>query len=144
MSAIRPNLNIFSSLTDGISTYTIWFVQFKRGWWSVIHRRIVGWPVVFYGVYLATLTGSYTSLVLPGAGSIAIGAGTGATVGFMTWLAVVTVGVVTGGTGVEIGAGAMALLFGGAGGGGVRAVQQMALTSKLFHTLLYPRYFGFR
>ena len=85
----------------------------------MIHRRIVGWPVVFYGVYLATLTGSYTSLVLPGAGSIAIGAGTGATVGFMTWLAVVTVGVVTGGTGVEIGAGAMALLFGGAGGGGV-------------------------
>jgi len=94
-------------------------IAYKRGSWSIFHRRIVGWSVVLYGFYLATLTGSYTSLVLPGIGSIAIGAGAGAAVGFITWLVIGTVGVATGGVGVAIGAGAMALIgasFGGAGG----------------------------
>lgn len=110
---------IYVSIIAGLIVLSLGILAFKRGWWTVIHRRIVGWTVVLYGAYLATLTGSYTSLALPGIGSIAIGAGTGAAVGFLTWLAIGTVGVATGGVGVAIGAGAMALigaLFGGAGG----------------------------
>ena len=107
------------SIIAGLIIVSLSVVAFKRGWWTVIHRRIVAWTVIFYGLYLATLTGSYTSLALPGIGSIAIGAGTGAAVGFMTWLAIGTVGVATGGVGIAIGAGAMSAIgaiFGGAGG----------------------------
>lgn len=117
---------------------TLGILAYKRGRWSVFHRRIVGWSVVFYGVYLATLTGSYTSLVLPGIGPIVIGAGTGAGIGFITWLVIGTVGMVTGGVGVAIGAGAMAFigaLFGGAGGAagnfGIKTVTY-ALISPIF------------
>lgn len=110
---------IYVSVIAGLIVLSLGIVAFQRGWWSVFHRRMVGLTVVLYGIYLATLTGSFTSLVLPGIGSIAIGAGTGAVVGFVTWLAIGTVGVATGGVGIAIGAGVMTLigaLFGGAGG----------------------------
>lgn len=90
-----------------------------RGVWTLAQRKVIGWLILLYGIYLATLTGSYTAIVAPGIGKIAIGAGTGAAVGFSTWLVVGTVGVATGGAGVAIGALAMAgigALFGGVGG----------------------------
>lgn len=58
-------------------------------------------------------------MVLPGVGGIAVGAGTGAAVGFGTWLVLGTVGVATGGVGLAIGAVSMAAIgafFGGIGG----------------------------
>ena len=94
-----------------------------KGGWKIIHQRIVGGMVILYGMYLATLTGSYTALVLPGIGKIAIGFGSGAAVGFFSWLALGTIGVATGGTGFAVGAGLMTLvggifgLIGGASGG---------------------------
>lgn len=53
--------------------------------------------------------------MLPGIGSIVLGGGAGAAVGFATWLFLGTVGVATGGVGVAIGAGAMALIGAGIG-----------------------------
>ncbi len=82
-------------------------------------RRTIGLLIMFYGAYLATLTGTTLSFVVPGIGSIALGAVTGAAVGFGTWLIIGTVGVVTGGVGVAVGAAAMAIIgavLGGTGG----------------------------
>ena len=110
---------LYVSIIAAVIVLSILVAVFRRGWWSHLHRKIVGWTVILYGIYLATLTGSYTSLVLPEAGSIAIGAGTGAVTGYVTWLIIGTVGVATGGVGVAVGAGAMAAIgafFGGAGG----------------------------
>jgi hypothetical protein len=110
---------VYVSVAIGLLVFIFSIVAFRRGWWSVLHRRIVGWAVISYGVYLATLTGSYLSLALPGVGAIAIGAGAGAAVGFASWLVIGTVGVATGGVGVAIGVGAMSVIgaiFGGAGG----------------------------
>lgn len=33
---------------------------------SLLQRKLLGWLIVLYGIYLATLTGSYTALVVPG------------------------------------------------------------------------------
>lgn len=110
---------VYVSVIVAIIVLSFGVISYKGGGWSVLHRRIIGWLVVFYGIYLATLTGSYTSLALPGIGSIAIGASTGAAIGFGTWLAIGTVGIATGGIGIAVGAGSMALIgaaFGGAGG----------------------------
>ncbi|MHA7600934.1 hypothetical protein ACX12L_13430 [Alicycliphilus sp. T452] len=96
------------------------------------HQRIVGLGIVFYGIYLATLVGSMTRFVLPGVGAVGGGAATGAGIGFLTYLAVGTVGVVTGGTGVALGALAMALI-----GGGVGAVGAAAGAAG-FQTITYP------
>jgi len=101
-----------------IAVFSSWVIV-SQGGLEGSKRRIVGGLVIFYGVYLSLLTGSSTALVVPGIGSIAIGAGTGAAVGFFTWLAIGTVGLATGGVGVAIGAGAMSMIgaiFGGAGG----------------------------
>lgn len=81
-----------------------------------LHRRVVGLGIVPYGVYLSTLTGGTTMRwVLPGIGAIGGGAATGAGIGLLTYLAVGTVGVVTGGVGIALGAAAMALIGGGVG-----------------------------
>lgn len=95
-------------------------------------RRAVGLLIMFYGAYLATLTGTTLSFVVPGIGSIALGAVTGAAVGFGTWLIIGTVGVVTGGVGVAVGAAAMAIIgavLGGTGG---------AAGGFGFHRISYP------
>lgn len=87
--------------------------------WNLFHQRLIGGLIICYGIYLSLLSGSYTSLVLPGIGSIVLGGGAGAAVGFATWLFLGTVGVATGGVGVAIGVGAMALIgsvVGGIGG----------------------------
>jgi hypothetical protein len=91
----------------------------RHGGWRRVHQRLLGWLTLIYGIFLASLTGSYTSLVLPGIGGIALGTGTGAAVGFGAWLVLGTVGVATGGVGLAIGAASMAAigaLFGGIGG----------------------------
>lgn len=100
-----------------IITFASW--AYFRGEWKEIHQRIIGAAVVVYGLYLAALTGSYTSLVLPGIGSIALGATSGAAAGFATWVVLGTVGVATGGMGIAVGALAMTTIgatFGTVGG----------------------------
>lgn len=95
-------------------------------------RRVIGLLIVLYGGYLATLTGSASSFVVPGFGAIGAGAGVGAGIGLGTWAVLGTVGVVTGGVGVAVGAAAMAgigALLGGAGG---------AAGGLGFQTVTYP------
>lgn len=90
-----------------------------RGLLALTQRKVLGWLIVVYAIYLSMLTGSYTALVLPGIGKIAIGAGTGAAIGFGAWMVIGTVGVATGGVGIAIGALAMTVIgafFGGLGG----------------------------
>ena len=53
----------------------------RHGGWRRAHQRLLGWLTLIYGIFLASLTGSYTSLVLPGIGGIALGTGAGAAVG---------------------------------------------------------------
>ncbi|WP_342133496.1 hypothetical protein [Hydrogenophaga sp. OTU3427] len=80
-----------------------------------MHQRIIGGAIILYGLYLATLTGTVTKLVIPGLGALGGGAAAGAGVGLLTALAIGTVGVVTGGAGFAVGAGYMALIGGGLG-----------------------------
>lgn len=72
-------------------------------------RKTVGFSILFYGIYLATLTGSTLSVIIPGIGAIGSGAAAGAGIGFITNLFVGTVGVATGGLGIAIGLPAMML-----------------------------------
>ena len=92
-------------------------------------RVFLGTLIMAYGAYLATLTGTTTHFVMPGLGSVALGAATGGAVGFGTWVVVGTVGVATGGVGIAVGAATMAAVgavLGGTGGAagafGFRAV----------------------
>ena len=107
----------------GLVLLAIAYWAVKHGGWQRRHQRAVGWATLLYGIYLATLTGSYTAFVLPGFGGIALGAGAGAAVGFGTWLALGTIGLATGGVGIALGAlslvgiGALVGGLGGAAGG---------------------------
>lgn len=106
-----------------------------RGYWAPTQRKMLGWLIVIYGIYLATLTGTYTALVVPGLGKIAIGAGAGAAVGFVTWLVIGTVGFATGGAGVALGALAMTAIgaFFGSVGSGSGGFGLQTVTYPLFH-----------
>lgn len=107
------------------------FVRKQRRDFPLV-RRALGIFIIFYGVYLSTLTGSAYSFKLPG-GSIALGAGTGASIGLGAWALLGTIGVATGGVGIAVGAAAMAgvgALLGGAGGA--------AGSSFGFQTTIYP------
>lgn len=100
-----------------IILFAFW-ARFRAGW-QRIHQQILGSLVLVYGIFLAFLTGSYTELVLPGVGGVALGAGAGAAVGLGAWLALGTIGVATGGVGLGIGAIGMTAIgatFGGIGG----------------------------
>ena len=96
------------------------FKRWSNGTWSA---KIVGWLVMLYGFYFSLFTGSYSSLVLPGIGSIGLGAGVGGAVGFGASVIIGTIGVATGGVGIAIGALGMTLIgatlgaIGGASGG---------------------------
>lgn len=102
------------------------------GGWKVLHQRVMGWTVLFYGMWLATLTGTVTKLVLPGLGAVGGGAAAGAGCGLLTYFVIGTVGVVTGGVGLAVGAGVMATIGGvlGAVGGTVGGFG--------FKTITYP------
>lgn len=104
----------------------------REGRLSRWHRRIVGSAIVFYGIYLAALTGSMTRFVLPGLGAIGGGAAAGAGVGLLTSLVIGTVGVATGGVGVALGALGMMLIGGGVGAAGG------AVGGAGFHAMTYP------
>ena len=101
----------------------------RRARW---HQRIVGTGIVCYGIYLSTLVGTATHFVLPGMGAVGGGAAAGAGIGFLTYLAIGTVGVVTGGAGVALGVLGMSLI-----GGGVGAVGAAA-GAVGFRTVTYP------
>ncbi len=82
-------------------------------------RKLFGCILLLGGMYLALLTGSTSSLILPGLGKIALGAGGGAVVGLGTSLLLGTLGVATGGVGVAVGLWGMTIiggLLGGVGG----------------------------
>lgn len=104
-------------IASGILVFAYWAK--RHGGWRRTHQRVLGWLTLLYGIFLASLTGSYTAFVLPGVGGIALGVGAGAAVGLGTWLVLGTVGVATGGVGLAIGAFGMAAIgaiFGGLGG----------------------------
>lgn len=91
--------------------------------WRRVHRSVLGGITLAYGLWLALFTGTVVKLVIPGVGSVALGAAAGAGVGLLTYLAVGVVGVVTGGAGIALGAlgmvsiGALVGATGGAAGG---------------------------
>lgn len=87
----------------------------RRGGWTQLQQRVVGWTVIGYAAYLATLTGTAWKLVLPGLGSVGAGAVTGAFVGVLAHLILGTLGIATGGIAIAAGMGTLALVFGGVG-----------------------------
>lgn len=105
-----------------------------------LHQRIVGLGIIFYGIYLSTLVGTMTRFVLPGAGAVGGGAAAGAGVGLLTYLVIGTVGVVTGGTGIALGALAMSLIGGGLGAAG--AAVGVAGFRALSYPLVSPFFWG--
>ena len=118
---------IVSAIGIAILGFAVW-AKYRAGW-KRVHQKILGILTLVYGLFLSLLTGSYTSLVLPGLGGVTLGAGAGAAVGLGTWLVLGTIGVATGGVGLAIGAASMAgigALVGGIGGTasgfGIRAV----------------------
>ena len=97
-----------------------------------LHQRVIGLGIVSYGIYLSTLVGTMTHFVLPGGIALGGGAAAGAGIGFLTYLAIGTVGIATGGTAIALGALAMSLI-----GGSVGAVGAAAGTAG-FRVLTYP------
>lgn len=87
-------------------------ILFKRIHINTIHKKLIGSLAVFIGLYFSTLTGSYLAFTMPGVGSIAVGASVGAIFGFLTFVAIGTIGVATGGTAFALGG----LAFSGLGG----------------------------
>jgi hypothetical protein len=87
-------------------------IIFKRIPINTIHKKLIGSLAVLIGLYFSTLTGSFLAFTVPGVGSIALGASMGAFVGFITFVAIGTIGVATGGTAFALGG----LAFTGLGG----------------------------
>lgn len=131
----------------------IFILTFGIIWWRqktvpLAFRRIIGLTIVCYGLYLATLTGTHTQFRIPGSGffvstaaSAAIGAGTGAAIGWGTWLVLDTVGIVTGGTGFALGGIAMATisaLVGGVSSGVASGAGTITDQTFWTETITYP------
>ncbi|RYF31935.1 MAG: hypothetical protein EOO23_00900 [Comamonadaceae bacterium] len=87
----------------------------RRGGWEKKHQKVIAYLVIGFGMYLAVLTGSATRLVLPGLGSIGLGATAGAGVGAVTYLLLGGIGLATGGTAYAVGLGWLVLVGGGLG-----------------------------
>ena len=86
-------------------------------------------------MWLALFTGTVFKLVLPGIGAIGLGSVAGAGVGFLTYLAVGVVGVVTGGVGIALGALGMTTigaLLGGVGGAAGGVLVRVPIISPVF------------
>lgn len=105
-----------------------------------VHQCVIGVGIVLYGFYLSTLTGTTMRWVLPGIGAIGGGAAAGAGIGFLTYLAVGTVGVVTGGVGIALGAAAMTLI--GSGVGAVSAATGGFGYRAVVYPLVTPWFWG--
>jgi hypothetical protein len=132
---------ILATIAIAIICFAVW-AKFRAGW-RRIHQQIPGSLILVYGILLAFLTGSYTELVLPGVGGVALGTGAGAAVGLGAWFALGTIGVATGGVGLAIGAAGMAAigaLFGGIGGAsgglGIREVSYWLIHPVIWIPLL--------
>jgi len=132
---MRP---FFLAIVFAILIVVVWFLLRRHGGWKVLHQQFVAALTLLYGLYLATLTGTVTQLVLPGLGAVGGGAAAGAAIGFGTYLAIGVVGAVTGGVGIALGAAAMTLIGatlgasgGAAGGAGFKTVSY-PLVSPLF------------
>jgi len=126
----------------GILGYCLW--RFATGKWSSF---IFGWLMFFYGIYFSFFTGTCTSLIIPGIGSIGAGAATGGIVGLMFYGIIGTLGVVTGGAGFALGAFGMAtigVILGaigaGSGGFGLRTTSYFLVTPYFWAPLIF---FGF-
>ena len=103
--------------------------------WRRVHQCVLGGLTLAYGMWLALFTGAIFKLVLPGIGSIALGSVAGAGVGFLTYLAVGVVGVVTGGEGIALGALSMTTigaLLGGVGGAAGGVLVRVPIISPFF------------
>lgn len=105
-----------------IGIFIAWYIlrRWSNGSWSA---KIIGRLIFFYGLSFSFFTGSYSSLVLPGIGSIGLGATVGGAVGLVASVIIGTIGVATGGAGIAIGALGMAAIGAvlgaiGAGSGG--------------------------
>jgi len=105
---------ILSSVT--IFALGLWLLWSRRP--VIIFRRITGFFIVAYGLYLSTLTASVIKFVVPGIGAIGTGAATGAGIGALTGVMLGTIGVVTGGAGYAVGATVLALIGGSLGAAG--------------------------
>ena len=116
----------------GVTIVVLLLLSRFVGGWKRLHQRIIGLLLGFYGVYLATLTGTVTQFVIPGVGAVGGGAAVGAGIGFATWLLVGTIGVATGGVGLAIGAAGMAVI------GGLFGAAGAAAGGTGFRTISYP------
>ena len=108
------------------------FRSWCNGTWSA---KIMGRLIFLYGLYFSLFMGSYSSLVLPGIGSIGVGAVAGGVIGWGASAIVGTIGVVTGGVGIAIGALGMATIGAvlgaigaGSGGFGIRDTTYFLVT----------------
>jgi len=101
------NIAIVISVLIGVSIIGYGFWKWANGTWSA---KFMGRLIFLYGLYFSFFTGSYSSLVLPGVGSIALGAATGGAVGWAASAIIGTIGVATGGVGIAIGALGMATI----------------------------------
>lgn len=80
---------IIAAIGIAVLSFVIW-ARYRAGW-PLLHQRILGVLTLGFGLFLAFLTGSYTELVLPGVGGVALGAGAGAAVGLGAWLSLGTI-----------------------------------------------------
>jgi hypothetical protein len=123
---------IIISALIGVFIVGYGFRRWSNGTWSA---KIMGRLTFLYGLYFSFFTGSYSSLVLPGIGSIGLGAVTGGAIGWAASAIIGTIGVVTGGVGIAIGALGMATIGAvlgaigaGSGGFGIRATTYFLVT----------------
>jgi hypothetical protein len=137
MSAIA----IVISVLIGVFIVGYGFWRWSNGIWSA---KIIGRLIFLYGLYFSFFTGSYTSLVLPGIGSIGLGAAVGGTVGWAASAIIGTIGVVTGGVGIAIGVigmtsiGAVLGAIGaGSGGFGIRTTTYFLVTPWFWVPLIF-------
>lgn len=103
--------------------------------WRRLHQGILGGLTLFYGMWLALFTGAVLKLVVPGVGSVMLGSAAGVGLGFLTYLAIGVVGVVTGGVGIALGALGMMVIgavIGGVGGAVGAALVRVPLIGPLF------------
>ena len=129
---------IFSILIVGYCIHKI-----KNFGWHALSDRFFGVLVLLYGAYFALFIGSSVSLVLPGIGSIAVGATAGAALGWATFAILGTLGVATGGIAIALGAIGMAVIGAvlaavgaTAGGAGFQATRYFLVTPWFWGVLI--------
>jgi hypothetical protein len=125
-------IGIAVSALIGLMILGYGFRRWSNGTWSA---KLFGWLIMLYGFYFSVFTGSYSSLLLPGIGSIGLGAAVGGTVGWAASAIIGTIGVVTGGVGIAIGivgmvtiGAALGAVGAGSGGFGIKTTTYFLIT----------------